>query len=93
MVRVTVVSGPRQAGGYGRARMSVIPNAEAKTLRTFLINTVEPGSTVVTDGWSAYSPACRDWFDHEPRPVSGSGKQANDCCPAVAAGHTPGTHR
>lgn len=33
----------REPRGYGRARMSVIPNAEAKTLRKFLIATVEPG--------------------------------------------------
>lgn len=69
--------------GYGRARMSIIPNAETTTLRQFLIGTVEPGSTVVTDGWSAYPGACRDWFDHEPHPVKGSGKQANELLPAV----------
>jgi transposase-like protein len=73
----------REPRGYGRARMSIIPNAEAQTLRKFLITTVEPGSTVVTDGWSAYPKACRDWFDHEPHPVAGSGKQANELLPAV----------
>ena len=45
--------------GYGRARMRVIDNAAATTLRAFLVNVVEPGSTVVTDGWSAYPKACR----------------------------------
>ena len=60
-----------------------MPNAEAQTLHTFLIATVEPGSTVVTDGWSAYPKACRDWFDHEPHPVAGSGKQAGELLPAV----------
>ncbi|MGH3264085.1 MAG: IS1595 family transposase, partial [Trebonia sp.] len=73
----------REPRGYGRARMSIIPNAEGKTLRTFLINTVEPGATIVTDGWSAYPAACRDWFEHEPHPVAGSGKQANELLPAV----------
>jgi len=52
----------REPRGYGRARMSIIPNAEAKTLRKSLITTLEPGSTVVTDGWSAYPKACRDWL-------------------------------
>jgi len=73
----------REPRGYGRARMSIIPNAEAKTLRKFLITTVEPGSTVVTDGWSAYPKACRDWFAHEPHPVSGSGHEAHELLPAV----------
>ena len=63
--------------------MSIISNAEAQTLRKFLIATVEPGSTVITDGWSAYPKACRDWFDHEPHPVAGSGKQTNELLPAV----------
>ena len=73
----------REPRGYGRARMSVIPNAEAKTLRKFLINTAEPGSTVVTDGWSSYPAACQDWFTHEPHPVAGSGRQANELLRAV----------
>ena len=69
--------------GYGRARMRVIDDAAASTLRAFLISTVEPGSTVVTDGWSAYPKACRDWFAHEPHPVSGSGQDAHELLPAV----------
>ncbi len=69
--------------GYGRARMSVIDNAAAATLRAFLLNAVEPGSTVVTDGWSAYPKACRDWFVHEPHPVAGSGHDAHELLPAV----------
>lgn len=56
--------------GYGRARMSVIPDASAPPLRQFLLATVEPGATVVTDGWSAYPSACPDWFVHEPHPRS-----------------------
>ena len=68
--------------GYGRARMSVIPDASAETLRPFLLATVEPGTTVVTDGWSAYPNACQDWFLHEPHPVAGSGSQAHELLPA-----------
>ena len=47
----------RERCGYARARMSIIPNAEAQSLRTFLDNAVEPGSTVVTDGSGAYPSA------------------------------------
>lgn len=73
----------REPRGYGRARMSVIDDASATTLRSFLISTVEPGSTVVTDGWAAFPKACREWFVHEPRPIAGSGKHANELLPAV----------
>jgi len=72
----------RDPRGYGRARMSVIESAAAATLHKFLVNTVEPGSTVVTDGWAAYPKACRDWFVHEPHPVSGSGHDAHELLPA-----------
>ena len=69
--------------GYGRARMSIIPDATAKTLRRFLAATVEPGSTVVTDGWAAYRNACRNQYVHEPHPVAGSGQNAHELLPAV----------
>lgn len=73
----------REPRGYGRARMRVIDDASARSLGEFLGRTVEPGSTVVTDGWSAYPKACRGGFVHEPHPVSGSGLQANELLPAV----------
>jgi len=73
----------REPKGYGRARMSVIPDASAPSLRGFLLTVVEPGATVVTDGWSAYPGACHDWFAHEPHPASGSGSAAHELLPAV----------
>lgn len=69
--------------GYGRARMNVITDASIDSLRPFLLATVEPGATVVTDGWGAYPGACQDWFTHEPHPVAGSGSQAHELLPAV----------
>lgn len=69
--------------GYGRARMQVIPDASGDTLHEFLVGTVQPGATVVTDGWSGYPPACHNWFEHEPYPVAGSGFQAHELLPAV----------
>ena len=69
--------------GYGRARMSIVPDATAKTLRRVLAATVDPGSTVATDGWAAYRNACRDRYVHEPHPVTGSGQDAHELLPAV----------
>ena len=85
--------------GFGGARTGTIDNARATTLRTFLTATVEPGSTVVTDGLASYPTVCRDRFTHEPHPVSGSGQQANELLPAVhrvaslAKRWMPGTHQ
>ena len=46
--------------GFGRCRLHVIPNAQAPTLRLFLLDYVMPGSVVVTDGLSPYPAAIRD---------------------------------
>jgi transposase-like protein len=39
----------------GRSRMKVLEKANADNLTTFIEENIEPGSTVVTDGWSGYS--------------------------------------
>jgi transposase-like protein len=48
----------------GRIRMQMIPDAKAVTLNTFIIDNVEPGSKVVTDGWSGYSAVSSEGFEH-----------------------------
>jgi len=39
----------------GRIRMSVIPDASGDSLKTFVVNNIEKGSSVITDGWPSYS--------------------------------------
>jgi transposase-like protein len=38
----------------GRIRLAVIPDASGSSLIPFIRKNVEPGSTVITDGWSGY---------------------------------------
>ena len=52
-------------------------------LRNVLLAHVEPGSTVITDGWPSYPPACSTDYVHEPLVVSGSGHKAHELLPAV----------
>ena len=40
--------------GIGRCRMAPLDDASADSLRSFLTDHVEPGTTVITDGWSGY---------------------------------------
>jgi len=40
--------------GLGRCRMGIVPDASAASLHPFLSANVEPGATVVTDGWQGY---------------------------------------
>jgi transposase-like protein len=69
--------------GFGRCRLRVIPNAEAPTLRSFLLDCVEPGSVVVTDGFVSYPSATGDDYVHKPLSVAGSGVQAHVPLPGV----------
>ena len=41
---------------WGRVRMKVVPDVSAGSLVGFIKENVEPGSTVITDGWSGFSP-------------------------------------
>ena len=70
-------------GGFGRARLGVIPDASAVSLSAFLDANVEPGSRVITDGWSAYPPATRDSYQHTGTSVAASGLHAHEVLPAV----------
>jgi transposase-like protein len=69
--------------GFGRARLAVIQDASAASLRTFLVDNVQSGARVITDGWSSYPAATRELYEHEPTTVSTSGQEAHEVLPAV----------
>lgn len=56
----------REPTGFGRARMAILPDASAESLRAFLVDHVEEGATVITDGWRPYGPATAGLYTHEP---------------------------
>jgi transposase-like protein len=57
---VVIVAVEQRQKGFGRARMIPVADAKAKTVRAFLADHVEPGSTVVTDGFASYAAALTD---------------------------------
>ncbi len=67
----------------GRCRMGVIEDAGWRSLRAFLIDRVEPGATVVTDGWIGYPKATEDLYAHEQFVIAGSGSEAHELLPGV----------
>lgn len=73
----------RRGEGLGRVRLGIIPDASAESLGAFLIDNVEPGSRVITDGWSAYPAATREHYRHSGTSVAASGLQAHEVLPAV----------
>ena len=68
--------------GWGRARLAVIPDASAKSLREFVTSNIAEGSTIISDGWSGY-PSALAGYVHEPVNVSASGLPAHTSLPAV----------
>ena len=68
--------------GFGRCRMVPIPDASSETLRSFLLETVEPAARVITDGWNSYPGATKDLYVHEPIPGA-SGSDASKLLPGV----------
>ncbi len=69
--------------GFGRCRLRVIPNAQAPTLRLFLLDCVIPGSVVVTDGLSPYPAAIGEDYRHKPHIVAKSSDPAHVSLPGV----------
>lgn len=77
------------AKGIGRCRMAPLTDASADALRCFLIDHVEPGTTVITDGWSGYKGI--DEIDklgyiHQPRSqraARGRGEHPGELLPVV----------
>jgi transposase-like protein len=67
--------------GYGRCRMSWLPDASGDSLRSFLIDSVQQGATVITDGWQGYRPATWQLYTHERIAVRDA--KASDLLPGV----------
>lgn len=81
-VLVGVAVERREPKGFGRCRIGPILDASAETLRDFLIENVEPGATVITDGWASYPAATKDLYVHE-RLKGASGRDASQLLPGV----------
>ena len=67
--------------GSGRVRLAVVDDLSAASLVPFVEAAVEPGSTVLTDGWQGYAPL-RGRYDHRPSTV-GDPKNASRLLPRV----------
>ena len=69
--------------GLGRVRLGVIEDARADSLQRFLLDNVQPGSTIVTDGWASYPKATRGHYTLKTTNVTASGRPAHEALPGV----------
>lgn len=72
--------------GIGRIRLRRIQDASSKSLHGFILEAVEPGATVITDGWDGYQGLKALGYIHKPRVILGSGKTASKLLPRVHLG-------
>jgi transposase-like protein len=68
----------RGGNKLGRCRMQVVPDASGETLQTFVKDHVEPGSTVITDGWPSYPGLIKLGYKHEARNQSAAKARGDD---------------
>jgi transposase-like protein len=61
---VLVAVEDKEEKGYGRIRMSVIPDATAVSLHSAIERMVEPGSIVRTDDWKSYTSLPSKGYKH-----------------------------
>lgn len=61
VIGVEILEGKNQ---LGRIRMEVVPNATKESLMGFIQRNAEPGSGIITDGWSSYNSISEDGYQH-----------------------------
>ena len=57
----------RGSKGLGRCRMAPLADGSAKSLHGFVTDHVEPGATVITDGWNGYLGLDKLGYVHDRR--------------------------
>lgn len=73
----------KQPKGLGRARLRQIPDVSSASLTTFVCEVIEPGSTVLTDGWNGYNDISRHRYIREKTILSDRGDPAHVAVPSV----------
>jgi len=68
--------------GFGRIRMRHVPDASAKSLGTFVRETIAPGSVLCTDGWRGYNGLSNEYV-HRQTILSSSDDPAHVAMPGV----------
>lgn len=78
----------KEPKGYGRCRMAPLADASAASLRAFLADHVEPGATVITDGWMGYHGIGELGYAHDRRSQRAARARGDDPGELL-----PGVHR
>jgi transposase-like protein len=80
---LVVVAAQEDGKGIGRIRMRRVRDASAASLLPFVLESVEPGSVVHTDGWDGYVGLEARGYPHEVTVLRGRKESASELLPRV----------
>ena len=80
---LVAVAAEEDGDGIGRIRLRRVPDASAARLEAFILDAVEPGSRVRTDGWSSYSQLQALGYRHRKAVTGGDPKRIDKHFPRV----------
>lgn len=78
-----VVAAQADGKRIGRIRMKRVPNASKNHLHSFVEASIEPGSTVYTDGWEGYSGLKDKGYFHKITPLKNRKETPSEILPRV----------
>ena len=78
-----VIAAQADGPGIGRIRMATIPDCSADSLHRFVVDCIEPGAVIHTDGWKGYVGLENNGYGREVTPVKGKPKDASVLMPRV----------
>lgn len=82
-VIVAVAVEQLDGGGFGRCRLRILEDYQTAARRAFLIECIEPGSVLITDGAPQYGPATAGLYTLESTSLIGTGQAGHDVLPGV----------
>lgn len=80
---LVVIAAQADGPAIGRIRMRMIADASADSLHPFVIDCIEPGSILHTDGWQGYAGLEKKGFEREVSTTRGRRKDASKLLPRV----------
>jgi transposase-like protein len=80
---LVVIAAQADGPGIGRIRMRLIKDASAASLHSFVKDSVDPGSTIHTDGWKGYAGLETQGYEREITRIRGRSKEASKLMPRV----------
>lgn len=83
---MVVVAVETHRDGIGRVRLRQIHSLHKDELGAFVKDSVEPGSRLITDGWTSYISLAKAGYQHKPTILNG--RPLEDACTTL-----PGVHR